>query len=237
MPPRKYARRKRTYRRKKRTFKRTKYYKKRRLNARPVGTMLTGVPSQRMIKMRFVQTNILASVAGTLAQQTFRWNSIYDPDYTGTGATALGYDMWSKMYNHYTVMATKLRTHWTFYNSDGVPIYYGLFNQAAPAALSTNPDFLDGQGMGKIRMCQGHVYGGNNDKELSLYWRAKKWFNIADVKDNQDRLGADFGANPPSTGDAYVSLYFKSGSGQCNAYVKSTFTFYVLLSDPIPLSV
>lgn len=240
MPPKKYARRKRTYGRKKRTFKRTKYYKKRRLNSRPVGTTLSGIPAQRLVKMRYVRTIVLSSVAGASAQYTFRWNSIWDPDYTGVGNSDIGYDMWGKMYGRYTVMAAKLNTHWSFYNSDGVPSYYGLFNQKDPASLSVDADFLDSQGMGKIRMVQPYAYAGN-DRNLGLYWRAKKWFNLKDVKDNQDRVGANFGANPGSDGDAYVVLYLKAGTtapnvGQANAFVKCTFTHYVLLSDPIPLA-
>ena len=42
---------------------------------------------------------------GSSYQQLFRTNSIYDPDYTGTGHQPLMRDLWASQYDYYTVLA------------------------------------------------------------------------------------------------------------------------------------
>lgn len=42
---------------------------------------------------------------GSAASQVFRTNSIFDPDFTGTGHQPLGRDLWASMYDYYCVLA------------------------------------------------------------------------------------------------------------------------------------
>lgn len=236
--------RKKTWNRKRKATKRyqrkrgKRYQRKsRRLNQTIGGTLISGVPSTRLVKMRYVATVLLTSTGGLSSQYCFRWNSIYDPDFTSTGAQPIGYTQWSNMYKNYTVVGAKLQSDWAFTNSDGVPVNYGIFNQTTTTALSANPDFLDSQGMGKIYLVNPYVNGSGSNRHVKSFFSARKWFNIKDVKDNQMNIGAPFGSNPPATGDAYCFLYMKpNAAGTTSAYVKCTFTYLVLLSDPIPLT-
>lgn len=234
----------RTWNRKRRATKRRstrsrrpRTYRKKRLNQTIGGTLISGVPATRLVKMRYVATVLLTSTAGLSSQYVFRWNSIYDPDVTSTGAQPIGYTQWSNMYKQYTVVGAKLHSDWAFTNSDGVPVNYGIFNQTTSTPLSALPDFLDSQGMGKIYLVNPYVNGSGSNRKVNSFFSARKWFNIKDVKDNQMNIGAPFGSNPPATGDAYCFLYLKpNASGTTSAYVKCTFTYLVLLSDPIPLT-
>lgn len=51
---------------------------------------------------------------GNPARQVFRTNSIFDPDFTGTGHQPMFRDLWASMYDHYTVLACDIELH--FYN-------------------------------------------------------------------------------------------------------------------------
>lgn len=44
-----------------------------------------------------------------ISAQVFRANSLYDPDYTGTGHQPNGFDALMAAYDHFTVLATKIR--------------------------------------------------------------------------------------------------------------------------------
>lgn len=51
---------------------------------------------------------------GNPARQVFRTNSIFDPDFTGTGHQPHCRDLWASMYDYYTVLACDIELH--FYN-------------------------------------------------------------------------------------------------------------------------
>jgi len=57
--------------------------------------MLSGFPSQKIVKMRYVDRyqNTLNGAGYGLVQ--WRANGCFDPDVTGTGHQPLGYDQWS----------------------------------------------------------------------------------------------------------------------------------------------
>lgn len=49
------------------------------------------------------------AAAGTGGAYFYRMNSPYDPDYTGTGSSAVPYSTWSATYQNYRVMKTTVR--------------------------------------------------------------------------------------------------------------------------------
>ncbi len=65
-------------------------------------------PSMFRGKMFYNTVLALAPAAGAVSANVFRWNSVYDPDYTGVGSTALGYTQTSALYGRYRVLASKM---------------------------------------------------------------------------------------------------------------------------------
>lgn len=66
--------------------------------------------------------DIINSSAGGVTQ-VFRTNSIFDPDFTGTGHQPLGRDLWASMYDYYAVLSTSYTIR--MYNCSGQdPIIY-----------------------------------------------------------------------------------------------------------------
>lgn len=58
----------------------------------------------------------LAPVAGNVDAHIFSANAIYDPDISGTGHRASGFDQMMEFYNHYIVTSSKMIV--TFHNED-----------------------------------------------------------------------------------------------------------------------
>jgi len=58
-------------------------------------------------KMFYDTAVSLAPAAGAVAINVFRWNSVYDPDYTNVGATAQAYTALSGLYGRYRVVSAR----------------------------------------------------------------------------------------------------------------------------------
>jgi len=107
MPYRKYKRKrkrkvyKRRYRRKRRRFGRITRFKLKTPSL---------LPDTCFVKLKYVDFITMTNVAG-LGAYTYRMNSLFDPDFTGTGHQPMGFDQWSNFYSHYQVLASKIRVH------------------------------------------------------------------------------------------------------------------------------
>jgi hypothetical protein len=72
-------------------------------------------------KMVYVQAYTISIVAGAVTTQTFRANSVYDPDYGGVGTTVAGYAQPAALYGRYRV--PKFTADIEFLNTSAQPVY------------------------------------------------------------------------------------------------------------------
>lgn len=73
----------------------------------PVRTS-TGFPKQLQLTHRYVEPYYVACTAGGMSQYKFRTNGLFDPNFTGTGHQPLYFDQVAAIYNHYTVIRSKI---------------------------------------------------------------------------------------------------------------------------------
>lgn len=66
-------------------------------------------PEQAAFSSKYVDTFRITTTAGSLAYQSYRLNSLFDPDYTNTGHQPLGFDQVSSLYNQYKVLRVRAR--------------------------------------------------------------------------------------------------------------------------------
>lgn len=59
-------------------------------------------------KLRFNYNGSVTGGAVATVTRTWRGNSVYDPDYTGTGAQPMGYDQYSTLYDFVVVLGSKI---------------------------------------------------------------------------------------------------------------------------------
>lgn len=121
---RRFPRRRKFSRRLKRFSRRKKLSRGGILNARGPKTkssiikMPLLLPDRLFVPLKYSQ-RIVMGTAGSPVVQVFRGNSIYDPDYTGTGTQPMLYDAYSALYSRYRVRASKIFAE-TFPVTNGV---------------------------------------------------------------------------------------------------------------------
>lgn len=59
-------------------------------------------------KLRFNYSGAVTAGAVATTTRTWRGNSVYDPDYTGTGTQPMGYDQYSALYDYVVVLGSKI---------------------------------------------------------------------------------------------------------------------------------
>lgn len=71
---------------------------------------LSGFPSQKMVKLRYVDELRITSTIGNSNTQSvpFVANGLFDPYYPIGGHQPKGFDQWMAVYNHYNVLGAKI---------------------------------------------------------------------------------------------------------------------------------
>lgn len=100
---------KRTYARKPRLVRKRKIAKKRvykSVRRLPMFTPKSHIPfgQSQKVKHRYLENYQLQTSVGAPAVYTFAVNSLYDPNYTGTGHQPMGFDQMAAIFQSYTVV-------------------------------------------------------------------------------------------------------------------------------------
>jgi hypothetical protein len=169
------------------------------------------------------------NVSGVRRDQQFRLNSIFDPDYSGTGHQPLAHDQWALFYNHYVV--TKCSWEVTIVPQVGnvVAGFYVSDDAAIPTASASNLTELGAQtGLGTPQLpitLRGEVDVGE--------W-LKRGASGGLTLDSS--LRSTFGADPSEVifGTLFASVV--SGTATQNVDYLYTLTFDVILMEPKDLA-
>jgi len=198
MPRKTYAKKRRPTKRPggkrtRRTYRRRPY----------ISNALSGMPKTRRAILRYTEhVTSMTSTTGTLASYVFRANGLYDPNYTSTGHQPMGFDQWAALYNHYVVLGSKMTVKVLPQETNVSPCVIGTFLTDGSAVPYTTPGSFIEAKRGPYRLFKA------TDRVVSLVqkYSSKKQFNVVDVKDNMDRLGAPVTADP--TEEAMFNIWF-----------------------------
>ena len=152
-----YMRRKktRTYRPRvsyrKRNFRRRRMYRTARKKFTGNAMRPTVMPLKYKFSTRYVDTyKTIGSPAGSVALYLYCANGLFDPDISGTGHQPIGFDQIMGFYDHYTVIASKIKV--TFQNlSDEQPIIVAVSLSDDAAAGTSNIGTVIENGSAKWR--------------------------------------------------------------------------------------
>lgn len=195
----------------KRTSYATRRVKRRRLNRRrrrvPRVTRQLGTAfsSSQLVKLRYVDRFTINPALGTFALHNFRANSIYDPDVTSTGHQPMGYDQWANFYDHYVVIGSQIKV--TFVSPGGAittdAALVGVHLDDDLGAFATSTTEIMEQAKAKYRF----LTPSNSAAKVVMRhgFSCKKFFNLRDVRDNTERIGAQFGTDPSE--QAYFRVF------------------------------
>jgi len=191
-----------------------------------------GFPKKQTIHMRFVDQFTIDSNGFTTAQAFHGANNVNDPDSAIGGSRPLAWTEWNNFYNHYVVIRSKI--HYTIFpigNTASVPNMIGVY---LADDVSTTLDYRtlaeQGRGMYKMVPTAATTKGPTH---LYCSYNAKKFFNITDIKDNYDRLGAKMTSNPGE--GAFYNLWCQPVDRDTDTqgyYVNVQIDYYVELSEP-----
>lgn len=197
--------RKRYNRRGRRRRRRRKPY-----NKATISTMHPFVaPDRARVKLKFEQRASMTLTTGNVNYRTYRGNSLYDPDYTGTGTQPAGYDQWTALYNKYLVRASKMSV--TVVSLDGneseaETIELGLMPSPDFEYVTPDVQHIGTLPYGKFQIASFN--GGPQRNIISNYMStAKIWGVATSTVSGENAFSADISANPSN--DWYWTVYLQ----------------------------
>lgn len=159
---------------------------------------LYGLPQTFTTKMRYVDNLALSSSNGAVGKYTFRMNSIFDPDLTGTGHQPMWHDQIAPQYLKYVVTGSKIivtfqqiqsaMTAGAYYG----PVMCGLTMDENASVSSTLTELQENQRSRYVCLTRGDG-GGSGPKSLYSTYSPTKDLGKTD---DDDTVGASVGSNP-----------------------------------------
>lgn len=189
------------------------------------------MPKDRVMKLRYVDHKTLTSTSGLLSRHQWRANACHDPDITHSGHQPYGWTELKQFYNHYVVLGSKISVKVIAQNDNtAVAGVGGLYlGDDTDTNITSYRTYIEA-GKGGWRMING---GSDQPQSLSSKYSAKEFFNVTDVKDNLDRLGASVTTDPNE--QAVYTLYYQASdevSTASNLEVIVTIDYIVSFSEP-----
>jgi len=231
--------RRRTRRAPRRFKKRLTGYRKRKvIRSSPRG--MIGFPSQRVVRMRYTKNFTLDS-SGAIIEYPIAANDISNPDAGTSTGRPLGYKQWGTFYKEWLVIGSKIRIMPVYASTTAgtIPLTYGVYLMNDSDTAGTIGDIIE-QGRCKYRTLQPIQNGAYQPIRYSF--SPKKWFNMAQLKDNANELAATFatdgsGAAGPSK-TVFYNVFVRAADGTTNVQAVN-FTvqidYLVMLRQPLLL--
>jgi hypothetical protein len=166
-----------------------------------------GFPLKLRTTLKYVDTISLTISAGTVSTRQFSCNGLWDPDITGTGHQPCYFDNLGAIYDHYTVMSSRIK--FTLLALTGSGLVASLYVEDDTSTTSFVPQSAE-QGTG-ISLMQVLTTPA---KSFSLTWDAKQYFG-GDILDNDNLQGTVTG-NPAE--QSYFTLSVSDLTGIAWSY-------------------
>ncbi len=195
-----------------------------------MGQVLSGLPTT--MKFRYCDVLQLDPSAGVVSKHQFRANSLFDPDSTGTGHQPKGFDQWTPFWNHYIVTGSKITVQFTGSGSNQPGSVFGVGIVPTTGGLGSTPAAICENNIANWQVA-GLSANDSMKHSITAYYSAKNYFNITDVKDNVDRLGAAITANPAE--DVLFEVFFGALDATVNpvlADILVTIEYTASFSEP-----
>lgn len=194
------------------------------------GTMVykgqPGIADRALIKLRYRDNYTLTTAGpGAFVQRAWRLNSIYDPDFTGTGHQPLCYDQWQVFYKNYRVYKTEVT--YSLANEENEAVQIGFVVQPDDSGVSGDDASFE----------QPHVYskilGSEQGQNRAIIKRTIHHPRIIgqtslQYKANENTYSA-FGTNPNTSVFGVLFANSIDNSTLPNVAVNVTMVFHVEL--------
>lgn len=192
----------------------------------------SGVPKTRRFVMKYHDSVPITNTVGALNGFYIRSNGCFDPRVAGGGHQPFGWDQTVlAFYNHYVVVASRIKcTVVSKITNTGDAFVFGCALTPDTSVSYTTPSEFEEASKVPISICNAST-SCDQKCTRTVYYDAKKFFNVTDIKDNLDRLGASTVADPAE--GAYFYIWTKPLSTNTESYeVSYTVEYIVDASEP-----
>jgi hypothetical protein len=124
--------------------------------------------------MRYCDTVPITSTSGSLAKYIFRINSLFDPDYTGTGHQPLYRDTYAAIYELYAVVSANVKV--TIVNMADVPVHCGTVFEDDTSASTVATTLME-QSNGVHRLLPA-LSGSLSSVTFNMKWDCQKMLGL-----------------------------------------------------------
>lgn len=222
------------YKTKKKFVPRRKFVKKRRVVRksnipRGVNTM-ANIP--RIQRHRYCQPFSITSTVSAPGIYRFAANDMNDPGASGGGHQPMRFDEMKLFYNHYVVVGSRITVTYTGSTTTAAtsnPVVWSVFlNDDGSSPPSYTAAIEQG------RTTYRHLNTTNAVARSTIHrnFSAKKFFNVANIKDNVDRLGAGVTASPTELAFFDVAVQSLDTGVAATINCLAVMDFIVLYSEP-----
>lgn len=186
---------------------------------------------QYYCKLNYQALIELDSVGSSMAQATFRANSLYDPDFTGVGGQPLFFDTLcgatdtAAPFTFFRVCGAKIKCH--FVNDNTATSTAGAFfihwRYGGAGTLDSISELGEQPNTKMLDVNSGNGPYGN--RTLSTYISIKRMLGVKDIKDDEDSAGS-YTANPAKVVYFDVGYQPYQAAVTTNIFVRIKISFY-----------
>lgn len=140
---------------------------------------LGGFPDSKTVRLRYVTTVTLDPATGSIPVAYYRANGCYDPEVAVGGHQPRGFDEWIGIYDHFTVLGSKIRVtpFSDFASGADVPNFGVALRDDASFPYSTFSDLAESRLAGPGIMASWRSLG---TKSATKKYSTKKFFSVKD---------------------------------------------------------
>lgn len=191
-----------------------------------------GLPEQLKTHLRYVDVYTLTSTSNSVARQWMRLNSIFDPDYTGTGHQPLYLDQLSVIYKRYVVLGSKMKVTFstlpnlTSTTQPSGPVVVGVVADDDAATQSAASTIMESNSCKSTMLCNQN--GGNNLKILYVTYSPERDLGLGA---DDDTVGSLVSGNPSKSWYAAAWIAESGLSTATSVNVKIEIDYFVRFSQ------
>lgn len=188
-----------------------------------------GFPKKMLMTHKYVETVSHTSTTGVASFYKFICNGMFDPNYNSTGHQPYYFDQMSAIYNHYTVIGSKISIKVIPAATATVPFKIVLSQNDDVVQVNTS---IDGMAEQSTSTALRIFPSGSNDliRTMVNKWSAKKTFGGSVLAN--DNLQGSSTANPSEITVWSIGLQALDGSSTVSTYLDVEIT-YIAVWDEI----
>lgn len=205
---------KKTYRRKRRSYVKKRYGKRRMLSMGKAP-----MPNRFATKLRYCETfTIDPGEIGVTGVHVISHNGLYDPNITGTGHQPRGFDELMSMYDHYTVVGSKLSATFTTAGIAGAggPLIVGIACKDDTTIRFDKNDYMEGRNVVSRILNRSATENDSHSVILKKSCSTRKFLGISHPLSNA-LIRGDASSNPNE--QAYYHIFAAIVTGLADAPV------------------